>query len=227
MAKTRSANKSSGKENQNPNSVRKCDKKESSKIRQTKNTKKINVNNASQKIMKKKAHPKTKSLQIILQRLSKEEITKLTSEIKQPFKKEYDLRRRNIPVQCDKIKIKNPSKCVAKKDQLIPISTLFNRCKKDSTKQIEINQIVLAKMATYSPWPAKIVQIMNNKAKVFFFGTNQHGQVKVNECVAVEKCGLVISRLIATKQANYHKAVREMEICIGLTGHLRFVLIAS
>lgn len=210
-------------ENKNPVSNRTCDEKEL-------NIKQINIKQASHKIIKKKTYPKTKSLQISLQRLSEAEIKRLTSEVEDPLKKEYNLKRRN-PVQCDKMKIKNPSRCIAKKDQLVSINTLFNEFKKDSTKQIQINQIVIAKMATYSPWPAKIIEIINNKAKVFFFGTNQHWQVKLSECVVVEKFGLVISRLISSKQANYNKAVQKMMICIGLTEHnnsrKRFVLIVS
>lgn len=234
MAKTRKTKKPTGKENKNPISNRNCGEKEfietkrKKQTKQTKQKKHMNIIQAPQITIKKREYPKTKSLRISLQRLSKEEIIRLTSEVEKPLKKEYNLRQRN-PVECDKIKVKKSNTCIAKKDQLVSINTLFNRCKKDSTKQIQINQIVLAKMATYSPWPAKVIEIINNKAKVFFFGTNQHGQVKLNDCVAVEKCGLLISRLVTSKQANYNKAVKEMEICVGLTGNSRkrFVLIAS
>lgn len=89
--------------------------------------------------------------------------------------------------------------------RLVPCSK-FQSCKKSSNIEVKENQIVIAKMATYSPWPAKIVEIIDSKAKVFFFGTNQHGFVKKSECVASEDCGPLIydlstrNKRITTKQ---------------------------
>lgn len=53
---------------------------------------------------------------------------------------------------------------------------------------------------------------------MFFFGTSEHGFVHLKDCVKVEECGPVIHRLSNSKQNQYKRAIREMEVSVGLTG---------
>lgn len=79
-----------------------------------------------------------------------------------------------------------------------------------------VGQLVLAKMQTYSPWPAKIMEIKDKTVIVFFFGTNNHGSVKRIACVPIQFCGPVILRLMESKQANLLKAIEEMKVILHL-----------
>lgn len=42
-----------------------------------------------------------------------------------------------------------------------------------NNKPIKQNQIVLAKMRSYAPWPVQVRKVEKNRCEVFFFGTNQ------------------------------------------------------
>lgn len=175
----------------------------------------ISIQRKKDTVTKKKQTFTCKPMRVLIKRLTIDELKELTSV--KPVK-EYNLRIRK-PTQNEekKSKITN-DKRIVKKDRIVPISTLFEICKKKESS-IEKNQIVLAKMSTYSPWPAKVIEIINDKkVKVFFFGTSNHGFVNLIDCVDVRSCGPVICRLLNSKQTSYKKAVREMEISIGLTG---------
>lgn len=197
---------------------------------------------------KTKTSVKTKSLKVVLDRLTPEMIKSIirsTSE-NNLVKNEsgdsiYDDKRTN-EVDCAKKSRENiipkkdinsntiveygfrerAVKSIAKTNEIkktntsLSITTLFNLCKKQTTTNAIESQIVLAKMKSYSPWPAKIMSVDKKKAKVFFFGTNNHGTVNLSDCVPAEYCGAVISRLVCSNQAHYLKAVREMEIIVGL-----------
>lgn len=106
---------------------------------------------------------------------------------------------------------------ITKKKPIVPITALFNICRQNNNIEILIGQLVLAKMHSYSPWPAKVMEVHNKNAVVFFFGTNSHGTVKIIDCVPIEFCGPVILRLFESKQANLRKAIEEMKVILHLT----------
>lgn len=108
------------------------------------------------------------------------------------------------------------TKAVAIRKPILSISSLFNICKQNNSIDLVVGQLVLAKMQTYSPWPAKIMEIKDKKVTVFFFGTNNHGKVKKVDCVPIQFCGPVIMNLLESKQANLRKAVEEMKLMLHL-----------
>lgn len=108
------------------------------------------------------------------------------------------------------------TKAVAIRKPILSISSLFNICKQNNSIDLVVGQLVLAKMQTYSPWPAKIMEIKDKKVTVFFFGTNNHGTVKKVDCVPIQFCGPVIMNLLESKQANLRKAVEEMKLMLHL-----------
>lgn len=48
---------------------------------------------------------------------------------------------------------------------------------------VKVGMIVCAKMATYWPWPAQIINIKNKNARVKFFGDLREGNVQKFQCV--------------------------------------------
>lgn len=131
----------------------------------------------------------------------------------------YDLRKRTPTKKIEKeLIIKKSTTTIAKRDASLSVTALFNICKRKNIFNLMVGEIVLAKMRTYSPWPAKIMEINVKKAKVYFFGTNNHGDVNLFDCVPASECGAVISKLLDSKQADYRKAVYEMKTIMELTG---------
>lgn len=85
----------------------------------------------------------------------------------------------------------------------------------------EINVIVLAKMRSYRPWPAIVLN--DNGRTVFwvrFFGKGSHGSVKKVDCVPFDKTTeCVVQFLQAAKNGpcdDYRRAVREAEIALSI-----------
>lgn len=109
---------------------------------------------------------------------------------------------------------------ITKRKPIVSITALFNICRQNNNTEILIGQLVLAKMQTYSPWPAKVMEVHNKKAVVFFFGTNNHGTVKIIDCIPIQFCGPVILRLFESKQANLRKAIEEMKVILHLSQSL-------
>lgn len=71
---------------------------------------------------------------------------------------------------------------------------------------IEIGQIVCAKMSTYWPWPAIILGFNRNRAKVRIFGDSREGSVPKCQIVPFFQCNRIIYSYVsaideATKQS--------------------------
>lgn len=71
-------------------------------------------------------------------------------------------------------------------------------------------------MKSFSPWPAKLVGIKNKNALVYFFGINNHGEVKVDEIVNFQDGAELIKVLSSKKIKDYRKAVREAEVFMNV-----------
>lgn len=112
-----------------------------------------------------------------------------TQEVKQCSPtKPYNLRRNNpklpanaptAPADVPK-RGKKKSNFVIAKSLLTCPSKLWTSLVKARPAMPGKNEIIIAKMKTYSPWPAKLVGIKNKKALVYFFGTSNHGEVNTD-----------------------------------------------
>lgn len=95
----------------------------------------------------------------------------------------------------------------------------WTKCKRDFKStglSIDVGDIILAKMSTYSPWPARLKGFTSNKkrAHVFFFGESNSGHVNVSEIVPFNDCLNVIRFLLLRKVSRFHKGIAEVEaIC--------------
>lgn len=86
---------------------------------------------------------------------------------------------------------------------------------------LEIGTIVLAKMRSYRPWPAVILN--SNGRTVFwvrFFGKGSHGSVKKIDCVPFNKSIECVLEFLKAMSSNSHddygRSVREAEIALGI-----------
>lgn len=89
---------------------------------------------------------------------------------------------------------------------------------------IKLNDVVLARMAGFRPWPSVIEKFKKNGVEVRFYGTNQNGIVKKSEIAPYVFCKEMIGEYLkfpttglCTKTMLYHasylKATREVS-CI-------------
>lgn len=93
---------------------------------------------------------------------------------------------------------------------------LWAEAKRNRKTIPKVNCIILAKMFKYSPWPSKLVEIRNKSAYVYFFGTNNHGTVKLEEIVDFGDTHLLVKKLSTMKIQYFSKAVREAEVFQGI-----------
>lgn len=104
------------------------------------------------------------------------------------------------------------------------INQSWRKCKNDSkpSGHPSLNSIVMAKMATYCPWPARVEGFTKNnkRAYVFFFGTNNVGSVLVNEMVNFTECHSIIRLLLLRKLCPFHKGIVEVEAIQGVPPEL-------
>lgn len=145
-------------------------------------------------------------------------------------KKTYELRKRIPTANC--VSMTKPIEkslkqlAVASQNALCTAKAIriWESIKKQIAKniiQLEINQIVCARMSGHRPWPAKVIAIQKNGIKLFFFGTNETGIVKKIDVISYEKCGDVLEQYlkvsisdVANNRLCYHlsfiKACKEV-----------------
>lgn len=105
------------------------------------------------------------------------------------------------------------------------INDAWKSCKKnflDSNLAVNVDDIVMARMKTYSAWPGKILTLATNKkrASIHFFGTNNRGSVDVKEIVPFEYSHDAIKLLLLRKRGPFHKGVLEIETILGVPPNL-------
>lgn len=105
------------------------------------------------------------------------------------------------------------------------INDAWKSCKKnflDSNLAVNVNDIVMAKMKSYSAWPGQILTLATNKkrASIHFFGTNNRGSVDVKEIVPFEYSHDAIKLLLLRKTGPFHKGVLEIETILGVPPNL-------
>lgn len=93
--------------------------------------------------------------------------------------------------------------------------------KGDNGYVAEVNTIVLAKMGSYRPWPAVILN--EHGRTVFwvrFFGKGSHASVKKIDCVLFEKTTECVLQFLGAAVNgtcdDYKRAVREAEIALSI-----------
>lgn len=131
-------------------------------------------------------------MNVSIRRLSMNEIMIATGECVNTVNSGYSLRpkveKKIEPTK--KTRVRSSSKALTKvknKDKQ------WKQLTTDSNEIIRLNDIVCAKMHTYQPWPARVVNIYNKSngikaAWVLFFGTFQVGEVNISQCVPFNSC---------------------------------------
>lgn len=91
---------------------------------------------------------------------------------------------------------------------------LCKKKKKENNTILNENQIVLSKMKSYSPWPAKILSFTKNRksATVYFYGTHNSGRVDESEIINFEDAHEVIRLLLLRPNLiGFTKGILEVE----------------
>lgn len=143
---------------------------------------------------------------------------------------EQNLERDPKPVNAvNAANIKTPQSAAISKCVVSTLNSLINGawkvCKmsfRAANTPIREDDLVLAKMKSYSPWPARVDGFSKNKKRmnVYFYGTNNTGIVDAVEVVKFEQCHDVIKLLLLRKISEFHKAVREIESILGIRPEL-------
>lgn len=101
------------------------------------------------------------------------------------------------------------------------ITNTFKNSLKEFEKtkhQLQIGDLVLAKMSGFEPWPGKITSFSKDKrmAKCFFYGSHDNGPVGVRQIIPF-KDGLDTIRLVKLRHlVNFEKGIREIEFKLGV-----------
>lgn len=192
--------------------------------------------------MKAKAKPNTYKMKECIVRLELMDFEDLIQNAKvvraedlSKLERKYNLRHRKEPVQKSDEKTLPKTKTNTtnvKKKETLDITrksaTLANANKmwlKLVSNAAEIGmpligEIVIAKMRSYKPWPARI---LNENGKtvywVKFYGKGSHGSVKKVDCISFDKaieCILLFLKCSPNKFDDFNRSIREAEIDLGI-----------
>lgn len=163
----------------------------------------IKISGGSARINKKTYHSKNNEFNFQL----KNEFSKLKLECLQSMD----------PVDSPKPKaITKKMKCQQVKSLTVLIRENWAECKrrhKTTHSTLKEDDLIMAKMATYSPWPAKIISFSSNgkRALVYFYGTDNEGTVNVCEITPFVESESVIRLLLLRKINPFHKGIAQIE----------------
>lgn len=107
------------------------------------------------------------------------------------------------------------------------IDEAWRKCKLGHRKELNVDDIVMAKLKGHAAWPALIVEFSSrSKAKVLFFGANPNekfGFVNMAEIIhfhdAIDVVRLTLKRDFIQKR-KFKKGIREVEIVLGMPSFL-------
>lgn len=91
---------------------------------------------------------------------------------------------------------------------------LWTHLKKECSTPPFKNLCCLAKMRSFSPWPAMVLELKGKATTVYFFGEGTTGTVQTTEIVPFEKCLALAKKYLNLK--GYFRAVRELEIVTNI-----------
>lgn len=96
------------------------------------------------------------------------------------------------------------------------ISNSWSQCKKTfrtSNQSLNVDDLVMAKMKSYSPWAGQITGYTKDKSRAYilFFGTHDKGSVDVAEIVPFNQCHDAIRLLLMRNTSDFHKSIYEIE----------------
>lgn len=87
-----------------------------------------------------------------------------------------------------------------------------------SNVQLNIGDLILAKMSGFAPWPAKITSFTKDKRRAicYFFGSHNNGPVGVKQIIPF-KDGFDTIRLVKMRHlTHFEKGISEIEIEHGI-----------
>lgn len=137
-----------------------------------------------------------------------------------PSKYNFRSRPKEVPMtQVNKIP-KVVSKAVTKmaSPNDMTVARLWTYLKKNNSSPPVVNLCCLAKMRSFSPWPATVLNIKGRTAEVYFFGEGTTGSVATAEIVPFENCSILVKKYF--KINGYIRAVRQLEITLNIPQHL-------
>lgn len=159
----------------------------------------------------------TMPCRILLKKLTDVGIAEFTVAPTIPTKKQYNLR---VPTTTKKDKKKPKTQLTVATSKSVDTGKMWREARLSQSSLPEINSLVLAKMFSYSPWPARIVGLSQKSKRVVasenFFGTHQHGEVSHSETVRFENCADLSLVLLTKKLTDFSKAIRECELFHGI-----------
>lgn len=164
----------------------------------------------------KKQTMKLKQCTVRLLKLTEEQILVMLGDnlanIEVKKNEQYNLRQRPAkPIERKEVKTKHSSRTATSliSPSDLTASSLWRFVKKD-VPELAPNALCLAKMNSYSPWPAILLRVMGKRSEVYFFGDGKKGTVNTSEIVPNERCAVLIKKYLHIR--NYSRAVREMEL---------------
>lgn len=82
--------------------------------------------------------------------------------------------------------------------------------------QPKVNDVVMAKMRCYCPWPARVDNFNGNRVDIYFFGTYQTGTVNIKDIKLYSESRSQIRQLIVRRNPLFHRAVLEVEALMNI-----------
>lgn len=174
----------------------------------------------------KKNEIKLKECVVKLIRLKKTELMELLSERPKTYnlrarpknvaKLKQNAKQNSLTSQNVKKQVEIPNCLALVKPTSMQMTKLWN-AKKRCGIVPEVGSIVLAKMRSYRPWPAIILN--ENGRSVFwvrFLGKGSHGSVKKTECVPFENALECVQQSLENPVEDYSRAVREAEVILHI-----------
>lgn len=122
----------------------------------------------------------------------------------------YNMRKR----KCTSENIAPPAK--KSRNEIVRKISTSKMITAEKTDLIE-GLVVIAKMRTYAAWPACILSLQKTCVTVHFFGDNTRGNVSYNNVGLMMVNDELLKCNLKKKITGYSKAVREMEISMGIS----------
>lgn len=85
---------------------------------------------------------------------------------------------------------------------------------KTNVPKVAPKLLCLAKMSTFSPWPAMVLNVVGKKTEVYFFGDGKTGKVNTTEIVPFDRCAVLIKKYLHLR--GYARSIRELELTLNI-----------